>query len=112
MSRSRLLLLSAVLAGCTTASTPAVPTPIDADGRLAVSAVIAAHPAASEIPPGEVRLREIREGVWTHTATRDMGDGYLFPSNGLVVRDGDGLLLIDTAWGDENTAALLKAIEA
>jgi metallo-beta-lactamase class B VIM len=37
---------------------------------------------------------------------------YIFPSNGLVVRDGDGLLLIDTAWGTENTAALLATIEA
>ena len=33
------------------------------------------------------------------------------PSNGLIVRDGDELLLIDTAWGAKNTAALLAEIE-
>ena len=32
-------------------------------------------------------------------------------SNGLIVRDGDELLLIDTAWGAKNTAALLAEIE-
>ena len=49
--------------------------------------------------------------MWTHTATREIGDGCVFPSNGLVVRDGDGLLLVDAAWGGENTAALLAATE-
>ena len=33
------------------------------------------------------------------------------PSNGLIVRDGDELLLIDTAWGAKNTAALIAEIE-
>ena len=50
--------------------------------------------------------------MWVYVATREIGDGFLFPSNGLVVRDGDGLLLVDAAWGEENTAALLAAIEA
>ena len=35
-----------------------------------------------------------------------------YPSNGLIVRDGDELLLIDTAWGAKNTAALLAEIES
>ena len=38
-------------------------------------------------------------------------DGAVYPSNGLIVRDGDELLLIDTAWGAKNTAALLAEIE-
>ena len=94
------LLLFAILAGC--ASAPDTPsTTADLVGR---------HPAAAEIPPGEVRLREIADGVWVHVATQEL-DGTVYPSNGLVVRDGDGLLLIDPAWGAENTAALLAAIE-
>ena len=36
----------------------------------------------------------------------------VYPSNGLIVRDGDELLLIDTAWGAKNTAALLAEIES
>ena len=35
----------------------------------------------------------------------------VYPSNGLIVRDGDELLLIDTKRGCENTAALLAEIE-
>ena len=35
----------------------------------------------------------------------------VYPSNGLIVRDGDELL-IDTAWGAKNTAALLAEIES
>lgn len=71
----------------------------------------AATARADEIPVGEVRLREIGEGVWVHTATREIADGIVFPSNGLVVRDGDGLLVVDAAWGAHNTAVLLAAIE-
>ena len=51
----------------------------------------------------EVRLYQIADGVWSHIATQSLMAGH--PSNGLIVRDGDELLLIDTAWG-ENTAAL------
>lgn len=71
----------------------------------------AEYPTADEIPPGEVRLSQIRDGVWAHVATHEVG-GVVYPSNGLVVRDGDGLLLIETAWGGENTAALLAEIAA
>ena len=48
--------------------------------------------------------------MWVHVSTQDVG-GTVYPSNGLVVRDGDGLLLVDTAWGTESTVALLAAIE-
>lgn len=79
--------------------------------RSVATDIAAGYPSVAEIPPGEVRLREVRNGVWVHVATQDF-NGTPFPSNGLIVRDGDGLLLIDTAWGGENTAALLAAIEA
>lgn len=105
----RLLPCVLVLAGC--ASAPGRPAP-PAGAPPSAAEVTAGHPTAGEVPPGEVRLREVRDGVWVHTATRKIGGGRVFPSNGLVVRDGDGLLLVDTAWGDENTAALLVAVEA
>lgn len=98
------VLLLVLLAGC--ASPPAQ------SSAPAVAADIAAgHPSAEDVPPGEVRLRQVRDGVWVHVATQELSSGP-FPSNGLIVRDGDGLLLIDTAWGGENTAALLAAIES
>lgn len=99
----RSLLLLSVLAGCTTASVrPVTPS---------ITAIAAGYPSAGDIPPGDVRLREIGDGVWVHVATQEF-DGVVYPSNGLIVRDGDELLLIDTAWGAENTAALLAGIEA
>ena len=68
------------------------------------------YPTVNEIPVGEVRLYQIADGVWSHIATQSF-DGAVYPSNGLIVRDGDELLLIDTAWGAKNTAALLAEIE-
>lgn len=100
---TRLVLLLVVDAGCAPTSTR--------PGAPAATGTTAGYPSAADIPPGEVRLHEIREGVWSHVATQ-VSDGVVYPLNGLVVRDGDGLLLIDTAWGSENTTALLAAIEA
>lgn len=68
------------------------------------------YPLAAEIPVGSVRLYSLGEGVWTHVATQQF-DGVVYPSNGLIVREGDELLLIDTAWGEQSTAALLVEIE-
>lgn len=92
---SRLGLLLAFLAGC--ASAP--PSPY-------------VHPSVDEVAPGEIALRELRPGVWVHVSTFDLGDGLVYPSNGLVVRDGDGVWLVDTAWGEDATAALLDAVDA
>ncbi len=97
------LFLIAIVAGCTTDATgPRVAAPTE---------IAAGYPSAEAIPPGEVRLREISDGLWVHVATQEF-NGVVYPSNGLIVRDSNELLLIDTAWGAENTAALLVAIEA
>lgn len=63
-------------------------------------------------PTADIELREIRPGVWLHTSYYTYPGGNRFPANGLVVRDGDGLLFIDTAWGELRTLALLQRIEA
>ena len=49
------------------------------------------YPTVNEIPVGEVRLYQIADGVWSHIATQSF-DGAVYPSNGLIVRDGDELL--------------------
>lgn len=102
--KALLTLLVAMLAGCATG-------PVPAEAQEAYVDVAVGHPSAEDIPVGEVRLREIRDGVWIHVATQMFADT-VFPSNGLIVRDGAELLLISTAWGTENTIALLAAIEA
>ena len=98
----RLLLVALVAAGCATAP-GAPPAPSDP---------AAGYPTAADVPPGEVRLVPLRPGVWAHVSTFRFDDGTVYPSNGLVVRDGAGLLLVDTAWGAEATEALLAAIDA
>ncbi len=99
-----LALLVVLAAGCATPPTHSAESNVPADIALG-------HPSADEIPLGEARLLQVRDGVWVHVATQAF-HGTVYPSNGLVVRDGDELLLVDTAWGEKNTAALLAAIEA
>lgn len=60
----------------------------------------------------DLRVTALRPGVWVHTTWRVLDGGGRFPSNGLLVRDSDGLLLIDTAWGEAPTEALLVWAEA
>src|SRR5690606_28305239 len=92
-----LTLAALLLSGC--AATPAQPD------------VSRGHPTVADVPLGEVRLRQIRPDVWIHVSTWQFDDGSVYPMNGLIVRDGDALLLVDTAWGETATAALLTAIE-
>lgn len=92
----------AVLIGAGCASTPPAPARYD----------LAAVPSASATPPEAdgVTVTQIHADVWVHTAWHTLDGGLRYPANGLVVRDGDGLLLVDTAWGDRATAALLDTI--
>ena len=87
-----------------TASVMAVASPLAHSG----SRVVSIHSQRNSGRRG--RLYQIADGVWSHIATQSF-DGAVYPSNGLIVRDGDELLLIDTAWGAKNTAALLAEIE-
>lgn len=68
--------------------------------------------SAPEIAPAQIQLRELRPGVWLHTSYYTYPGRTRLPANGIVVRDGDGLLLVDTAWGEMLTAALLDRIQA
>jgi metallo-beta-lactamase class B VIM len=58
-----------------------------------------------------VNLQKIAEGVWVHSSAYRFPGAALVPSNGLVVEDGESLILIDTAWGELATLALLAKIE-
>ncbi len=62
--------------------------------------------------PADVEIHEVRPGVWVHTSYYTYPGGTRYPANGLIVREGDGLLLVDTAWGELLTLTLLNQIEA
>lgn len=75
---------------------------------LSCSATMAPTPPAEHHP---LRLSAIADGVWIHTSWGEY-QGTPVPSNGLIVRDGAELVLVDTAWGTEpETEALLQTIE-
>ena len=59
----------------------------------------------------DIQIRRLAEGVWLHTSHYVYPGGTRFPSNGLIVKDGEGLILVDTAWGELKTVALMNAIE-
>lgn len=60
----------------------------------------------------DLQVSDLRPGVWLHTSWRVLSDGTRFPSNGLVVREGDRLVLVDTAWGEAPTGELLEWIDS
>ncbi len=59
-----------------------------------------------------IGLQKIAEGVWVHTSVYSFPGSGGVPSNGLVVEEEEGLILVDTAWGEMATGALLKKLKA
>lgn len=59
-----------------------------------------------------VTLSPIAEGVWVHTTNYRLPGQSPIPSNGLVVVDGDDVILVDGAWGELATVSLLEAIKS
>ncbi|MBU77573.1 MAG: VIM family subclass B1 metallo-beta-lactamase [Pseudoalteromonadaceae bacterium] len=70
------------------------------------------HGAAQDSKPNQVTITALDEGVWLHTSYYTYPNGTRFPSNGLIVKEGDSLTLIDTAWGELLTLDLLEAIHS
>lgn len=71
----------------------------------------AAHAGARESRVNaDLVVKELQPGVWLHRSWNRDPDGVRTPANGLIVREDDGLVLIDTPWGEAPTAALLDWI--
>jgi len=58
-----------------------------------------------------IKITKLDDGVWMHTSYYTYPNNVKFPSNGLIVKEGHQLTLIDTAWGELQTVQLLKAIK-
>lgn len=98
-------LVAAVLlaAALSPAAAPAVPVAVSPPAPPPGSVAI-------EVAP-DLQVRVLRPGVWLHTSWKKLDDGTPFPSNGLLVKDGRELLLVDTAWGEAPTSELLEWID-
>lgn len=59
----------------------------------------------------DIVITKIDDGVWLHTSFYIYPNGVKFPSNGLIIKEGKSLTLIDTAWGELQTVKLLEAID-
>ena len=59
-----------------------------------------------------VTLSKVADGVWVHTTNYKLPGQKPIPSNGLVVVDGDDVILVDGAWGELATLSLLEKIKA
>lgn len=59
----------------------------------------------------DLAVEVMAPGVWRHVSWQTLDSGLRYPSNGLVVRHEGRLLLVDTAWGEASTAALLDWVE-
>lgn len=64
----------------------------------------------SAFASADVEIKKIASGVWVHTSYYTYPNGVKFPSSGLIVQDGEGVVLVDTAWGELATLELMEQI--
>lgn len=58
-----------------------------------------------------VTLSKVADNVWVHTTNYRLPGREPIPSNGLVVQDGEDIILVDGAWGELATKSLLLSIK-
>ncbi len=59
-----------------------------------------------------VTLSELAPGVWVHTTVYRLPGQAPVPINGLFIDDGDAITLVDGAWGELATVALIEKVRA
>lgn len=106
--RHFLIVATAVsLAACNNASVPPSSSAEDANAALVTDTFLTGLQA--DYP---VTLSPLGDGVWVHTTNYRLPGQSPIPVNGLVVVDGDAVTLIDGAWGEFATVALLEKVRA
>lgn len=68
-------------------------------------------PTPTQASTIELTLTPLQPKVWLHTSTQNAGPYRGLVSHGLVVRGEHGVLLVDTAWGEQATVELLAEVE-
>jgi metallo-beta-lactamase class B len=58
-----------------------------------------------------VFIEKIADGIWRHVSYHDFAGSGPVPSNGLIAKSGNKVLLIDSAWNDAQTRLILDWIE-
>ncbi len=58
-----------------------------------------------------VTLSKIADNVWVHTTNYTLPGQSPIPSNGLIVVDGEDVILVDGAWGELATLSLLEKVK-
>lgn len=58
-----------------------------------------------------IEIKPLTKNVWLHISGHTFENGTTYYSNGLIVKQDNELILIDSAWGEEQTQQLLKKIE-
>ncbi len=73
--------------------------------------LVACRGAVEQSHP-DVVIAPLENGVWLHTSYQEFPQWGRVRSNGLIVREGDFVTLVDTAWTNEQTEYLVDWIEA
>ncbi len=60
----------------------------------------------------DLQITELSPNVWMHTSWHVLPGNRRVSSNGLIVREDDGLVLVDTAWGVAPTEALVDWVDS
>lgn len=77
-----------------------------------VAEVPSQHPfdRVQQISP-QVQVEQLAPGLWLHRTERQLENGQVFTSNGLILQTAEGIWLLDTAWGYYPTIDLLHWIQ-
>lgn len=100
MLKQSLLLAAFVLSACGAANAP---TPATKTTDNFLTKLQADYP---------VTLSKLADNVWVHTTNYTLPGQSPIPSNGLVVVDGNDVILVDGAWGELATLSLLEKVKA
>lgn len=101
MFKRSLLLTAFILTACGGADAPAQKAAEPADNFL--TQMQADYP---------VTLSKLADNVWVHTTNYSLPGQSPIPVNGLVVVDGEDVILVDGAWGELATLSLLEKVKA
>jgi metallo-beta-lactamase class B VIM len=101
MLKRSLLIAAFVLSACGGAEAPAPKIEKPADNFLTQ--------LQTDYP---VTLSKIADNVWVHTTNYNLPGQSPIPVNGLVVVDGDEVILVDGAWGELATLSLLEKVKS